>query len=118
MTLILLQQFQVVVHLVYVQVAVSAQELTALTVILNVPGETILEQADVDLAERALLLLWAPSALVEVALSIFVAKGFPAVVGTIKLAHVDQVVNVAGDLHLLELPFAVGAKTVPRQPLV
>ena len=52
------------------------------------------------------------------ALSIFVAKCFPAVIGTIKLAHVDQVVDVAGDLHLLELPFAVGAKTVPRQPLV
>lgn len=57
MALILLQQFQVVVHLVYVQVAVSAQELTALTVILDMPGETILEQTDIDLAERALLLL-------------------------------------------------------------
>ena len=57
MALILLQQFQVVVHLVYVQVAISAQELTALTVILDMPGETILEQTDIDLAERALLLL-------------------------------------------------------------
>ena len=51
-------------------------------------------------------------------LSILVAKRCPAVVRALELAHVDQVVDVAGDLHLLKLPFAVGAKAIPCEPHV
>ena len=82
------------------------------------PSEAILEQTDVDLAEGTLLLLRAPCALIEVPFSILVAECCPAVVRTLELAHVDQVVDVAGDLHLLKLPFAVGAETIPSKPLV
>ena len=59
MALVLLQKLQVEIDLIYVQIAIWAEELGALTVVLYVPHEATLHLIDILLAEWALLLLCA-----------------------------------------------------------
>ena len=60
----------------------------------------------IHLAEGTLLILSALGAVVEVTLFVFVGEVLPAAVGAIKLAHVENIFYLAGDLDLLKLLLA------------
>ena len=92
--LILLEKLKVEVHLVHVQIAVWTQKCTTFAIVLNMPRQAILKHTYIYGAERALLLLRAPRARAKVPFSIFVVECRPAIIRTVELAHIEQVVNM------------------------
>ena len=102
MSLILLQQLIIVVHLINVQVAVLAEEDAAFTVVMHMVCQPTLHIADIYRTEWTLLLFDALSASAKVPLSILVSELFTAIVRAGKLAHIKNVCDLAGNFHLLE----------------
>ena len=117
-TLILLQELQVVVHLVYVEAAVLTEKHLTFTVISDMPCQPVLHLTDVHLTEGAFLLLSALAARLEVSFTVLIREGVPAFVGAAELAHIENVSNLPRYLHLLEVLLAEGADGVVGQPLV
>ena len=118
MPLVLLQKLEVLIHLVDVEIALWAHELASLALVLHMPRQAVRKTGYIYLAEWALLVLRALVARAEMPFTLLIGERFPALVRTAELAHVENVANLARNLHLLKLLLAHRTGRVSYQPSV
>ena len=85
---IIMEQFQVIVHLIDIEIALRTKQQLPLAVVAHVPRQSIRQHTDVNLAKGTLLLLRTARARSEVSLFVFIVEGVSALVRTFKLADV------------------------------
>ena len=81
------------------------------------PRQAVWHLADIHLTKGTLLLFCALAACLEVPLTVLIAEDLPASIRTVKLTHVENISNLSGYLHLLELLLAERTYRVLSQPL-
>ena len=114
---IIMEQFQVIVHLIDIEIALRTKQQLPLAVVAHVPRQSIRQHTDVNLAKGTLLLLRTARARSEVPLFVLVVEGVSALVRTFKLADVEHVDHVPRHLHLPPFSLAVRTVAISGQPL-
>ena len=114
---IIMEQFQVIVHLIDIEIALRTEQELPFAVVAHVPRQSIGQHTDVNLAKGTLLLLRTARARSEVPLFVLVVEGVSALVRTFKLADVEHVDHVARNLHLPPFSLAVRTVAISSQPL-
>ena len=114
---IIMEQFQVIVHLIDIKIALRTKQELPFAVVAHVPRQSIRQHTDVNLAKGTLLLLRTARARSEVPLFVLVVESVSALVRTIKLADVQHVDHVPRHFHLPPFSLAVRTVAISGQPL-